>query len=70
MVSISYLLTTAEAAERLGVHRRKISRLVASGDLVPAKRLPDARGRGAHLFEPDDVEALAVQRECDRFVAR
>lgn len=55
-------------AQRLNVDRTTVIRLVKAGDLVPVAKLP---GRtGAFLFNPRDVEALAVQRECDRFVAR
>lgn len=50
------LLTTAQVAERLDVHVRTVHRLVTSGRLVPAMKLPGSVG--AYLFQPADVEAL------------
>lgn len=50
------LITTAEAAQVLGVHVATISRMVASGRLTPAVKVPGKRG--AFLFRPEDVDAL------------
>ena len=55
------LLTTSEVADKLGVDRSWVTRLVASGRLVPAMRLP---GRtGALLFDPADVDAMLTTRD-------
>jgi len=51
------LITTAEAAELLGVHVGTVSRMVASGRLTPSFKVPGKTG--AFLFDPTDVEALA-----------
>lgn len=56
------LITTRDAARRLGVSVRKVSRLVAEGHLAPARTLPYGR-RGAFLFDPEDVKRLAAARE-------
>lgn len=52
--------TTLEAAERLGVDRSTVRRLIESGHLVPLAKLP---GRtGAYLLNPDEVEHIAKER--------
>ncbi len=56
-----HLLTTAEAAERLGVTVMTISRWVRLGILVPAF-VPPTRN-GGRAFYPDDIERLAAERE-------
>lgn len=50
------LITTADAAQMLGVHVATVSRMVASGRLVPAIKVPGKTG--AFLFHPEDVAAL------------
>lgn len=53
---IEDLITSAEAADILGVDRSGIIRRIKAGQLVPAKTLP---GRtGSHLFERAAVVAL------------
>jgi excisionase family DNA binding protein len=60
-------MTTAQVCERLNTDRKTVRRLIRNGELR-AEKLP---GRtGAYLFRAEDVEAVAIQRECDRFVAR
>jgi len=54
------LLATREAADRLGVDRRRIVRMVQSGILKPVQKLPGETG--AYLFAREDVDALAAQR--------
>lgn len=49
-------ITTADAARLLGVHVATVSRMVASGRLVPAIKVPGKTG--AFLFHPDDVAAV------------
>lgn len=49
------LITTADAAQMLGVHVATVSRMVASGRLAPAIKVPGKTG--AFLFHPEDVEA-------------
>jgi hypothetical protein len=55
------LITSRQALDVLGLaHPASITRLVQSGRLTPAQRLP---GRtGALLFNRADVEALAAER--------
>lgn len=49
-------VTTREASEILGKSIRATIRLVETGKLVPALKLPGLRG--AFLFDRADVEAL------------
>lgn len=55
------LLTSPEVATRLGRSIRTVHRLVISGQLVPAQKLPGPNG--AFLFDPADVEQFLAQRE-------
>lgn len=57
-------ITSAEAAQRLGVITTTVSKLVRRGALTPVKKLPGIRG--AYLFDPSDVDALAAARSTDR----
>lgn len=59
-MSIREYLTSAQAAGFLGVHRRTLTRWVASGRIVPLDQLPGIRG--AYLFDPAEVERVAAQR--------
>lgn len=54
------LLTTAEAAERLGVSVFTVNRYARDGALGVARKLPGVRG--ANLFLSTEVEALAAER--------
>ena len=54
------LLTAAEAADRLRVDVRTVARWANAGILPTAYKVPGLRG--ARLFHPDDVDALAAQR--------
>lgn len=54
------LITAADAAAILDRPRRTVIRLVERGDLKPAMKLPGIRG--AYLFDPDHVRALAAER--------
>lgn len=53
------LLTTAQIAERFGVDVRTVARWVNAGRLTPVVQAPGLRG--ARLFRPEDVDALAEQ---------
>lgn len=53
-------MTTADVAQALGVSVRTVARYVERGTLAPSLRLPGLRG--AHLFDPADVERLARER--------
>jgi len=53
-------IPTATVAVRLGLDRRKVVRMVQSGELKPVQKLPGETG--AYLFDPADVDALAAQR--------
>lgn len=55
------LLTSAEAADRLGISRMTVNRRVRSGDIPAAGRLP---GRtGAWLFDPAVIDNLKAQAD-------
>lgn len=56
MHPMTNLLTTKEAAERLGVTVYTVARYAREGRLTPALRLPGIRG--AMFFQPEDIEAL------------
>lgn len=58
----------AAVAKTLGITRRQVLKKVDSGELVPLTKMDGVTG--AYLFDPAVVEALSVQRECDRFAAR
>jgi excisionase family DNA binding protein len=50
------MITTAEAAERLGINVAKFHRLVAKHHIHPAFKLSGIRG--AMLWDPHVIEAL------------
>lgn len=52
------LIGTTQAAQRLGVDRATVTRMVADGRLAPAGKLPHRNG--AFLFDPRDVDKLAA----------
>lgn len=54
------LMTAAEVAAQLDRPRREVIRLVERGALRPAMKLDGVRG--AYLFDPADVAALAAER--------
>lgn len=54
------LLTTADVAKRLRVHVRTVARMVHGGELEAAVKAPGVRG--AYLFDPAAVDALAAER--------
>jgi excisionase family DNA binding protein len=56
----SDLIGSVEAAELLGVDRSVLTRLVQSGKLARAHKLPGENG--AALYNRSDVEALAATR--------
>lgn len=53
-------LTTAAAAERLGVNVQKFFRLAESAGIQPALEAPGLRG--AKFWRTSDIDALATQR--------
>lgn len=53
---MSELLTSRQAAERLGTTTTTINRWAKSGRLAPALQVPGYNG--AHLFKVEDVEAV------------
>lgn len=50
------LLSSAKAAELLGIHQTTVSGWVASGRLKAAFKAPGLRG--AYFFDPDEVERV------------
>lgn len=59
----AHLLTTSQVAARLGIHRGTVLQRVTYGHLTPTTQLP---GRtGAYLFDAEQVEALAAERETE-----
>jgi len=56
------LLTTAQAAQHLGISRRTLARYVERGQLEPTLTLPS----GHHRWRLDDIRAqLRALREAD-----
>ena len=53
------MITTAEAAEQLGIDVAKFHRLVAKHNLDPARKLPGVRG--AMLWDARVIEALRTE---------
>lgn len=62
------LLSTAEAAERIGVSVRTLNRMAEDGRIVPAAKAPGLRG--GYLYDPAEVERVAAdtgsRRQCTR----
>ena len=56
------LLTSGEAAERLGVHRNTVARMVDRGLMYPAAMVNIAKN-GSYVFTPDEIERVREQRE-------
>lgn len=61
MAITSDLLTTAQVAARLDVWVGTVNGWARSGRLAPVLQVPGYKG--ARLFDPAEVEALAVERE-------
>ena len=53
-------LTTAEAAERLGVNVQKFFRIVATAGIQPVLEAPGLRG--AKFWHARDIDQLAAKR--------
>jgi hypothetical protein len=53
------MITTAEAAQQLGVDVAKFHRLVAKHRIDPARKLPGIRG--AMLWDASAIEALRTE---------
>lgn len=53
------LLTTTQAAERLQVSVPTLNRWVRQGRIAPAVQAPGVRG--ARLYDPADIDALAAE---------
>lgn len=53
------LMPTADVASRLGVHVRTVHRYVERGWITPSVTFPGPRG--ALMFDPRDVELLAIK---------
>lgn len=56
------LLTTGEAAQRIGVSRGTVRRMVDSGLMYPEALVNVAR-HGSYVFTPDEIERVREQRE-------
>jgi predicted site-specific integrase-resolvase len=54
------LVSTAWAAQALGVHSATVRRMVKSGDLQPAAKSPGLRG--GYLFHQADIIRIATKR--------
>ena len=54
------LLSTRDAAQRLGVSVPTVTKLARDGVLVPAAKAPGRRG--AYLFDEHDVERVRDER--------
>lgn len=55
------IITTAEAAHRLGLPVRTLTRWARVGRIEPAAKLPGLRG--AYLFDAAEVERVASERK-------
>ena len=53
------LLTSVEAAERLGIDRGTLTRWVQAGRITPAMKLPGKNGPA--LFDPAEVERVRAE---------
>ena len=63
VLDMSNPMTTAQAAEALGITRRAVVARVERGALVPALRLP---GRtGAYLFDAEQIERAATVKRSE-----
>lgn len=56
------LLSSTEAATRLGVARSTVINYVNRGMMYPAAMV-DTGGRGSYVFTPDEIERVRDQRE-------
>lgn len=54
------LLTSRQAAERLGISVSQVNRLAAAEAIPTAVQIPGLRG--ARLFAPSDIEAISTNR--------
>jgi excisionase family DNA binding protein len=54
------LLTTAEVASRLTVHRSVVTKMVKAGKLTPAHKSPAATG--GYLFAADEIDRFISER--------
>ena len=52
-------LPTTEAARRLGVSRRTLTRMVRSGVLRPVLKAPGLKG--AYFFDPAEIDRVAAE---------
>ena len=59
--AIESLITSGQAATRLGCSIWTIHNMVKDGRLKPAGKVPGATG--PYLFNPADVEALAAESQ-------
>lgn len=53
------LLSTADAAARVGVSVRTLNRMAEDGRITPAAKAPGLRG--GYLYEPAEVERVAAE---------
>lgn len=54
------MLTTAQAALRLGLHVSTVNRMAAAGELTPLMKIPGKTG--AYLFSSTEVDRLRAER--------
>jgi hypothetical protein len=57
---MSDLVSTAWAAQALGVHSATVRRMVARNELIPAAKSPGLRG--AYMFHQADIIRAATKR--------
>lgn len=63
-MSMHELLTTSQVADRLGVSRQAVSRMVEAGEIVPAARIAVAR-HGSFVFSVTEVDRAAHSRAAE-----
>lgn len=64
METLTYLLTSQQAAKILKVKPREIARMVEKEQLQPAFKAPGLRG--AYFFDPKEVEYTRARRELEK----
>lgn len=54
-------VTSREVVQSRGISHRTLLRMIETGEIVPAQKLPTRTG--AYLFEPDEVERAFTARD-------
>lgn len=60
MIKNRHMITTAEAARRLGISVPTLNKWARTGKITPAIKAPGLRG--ARMYDEEHIASLAVQR--------